>query len=430
MDSVRGEPAPGQARVVPRAEHTISRKDLDPDALKVLYRLYRSRYAGYLVGGGVRDLLIGREPKDFDIGTDATPQEIRHLFRNSRIIGRRFPLVHVYFRGGKVVEVSTFRKNAPDSQDGDRIVRDDNWGTPEEDAWRRDLTINGLFYDIETFSVIDYVGGLEDLEKGIIRTIGDPFDRFREDPVRMIRAIRHAARTGFEIEPRTWQAIEELHELIHTCAAPRVLEEFLRELRGGVAKASLELMARSGLLGELVPDLDDYIADVEEADDAEARLFWSRVEALDRARHANDQVANAVSLSVVLSGIVTEDVQDAEERANGARRPDIGKVVRDALVPILVDLGISRRDLERCFHISLAGRKLRKAVESGRIPHAFQRKSYFDESWAFMRIMLEGEGWSTEAIDALTQTTDEPRPRSRGRRRRRRPRRGDGDGDA
>jgi poly(A) polymerase len=406
-------------RIVPREQHVVSRRDIDPDALKVLYRLARNHFTGYLVGGGVRDLLLGRAPKDYDIGTDATPAQIRRLFRNSRIIGRRFPLVHVYFRGGKTVEVSTFRQNAPAAADGERIVRDDRWGTPAEDAWRRDLTINGLFYDIETFSVIDYVGGLDDLERRVIRTIGDPYVRFREDPVRMIRAIRHAARTDFEIEPRTWQAIRELSPLITTCAAARVLEEFLRELRGGAAAASLKLMSQSGLLVVLAPPLEDRLRGVANGQD-EGAHFWRQIAALDHANLDGDPMANAVSLSVVFGSLVQQEIERAEAASNGAHPPDFGRIVRDVIVPSLTELGISRRDIERCFHIVLAGRRLRRAAEQGRIPAQLERKSYFPESWTYLQILLEAEGWDAERVEALRRPAPLAARGGRPRRRRRR----------
>src|SRR5512134_3329475 len=206
--------------IVPRAEHPISRKDIDPDAVKVLYRLRDFNYTAYLVGGGVRDLLLGRKPKDFDVGTDAHPYQIKKLFRNCWIIGRRFRLAHVRF-GTKTIEVATFRRPvtseelaAPDEPqpdgpaaggDGDegpdRLVhRDNTFGTPEEDAFRRDFTINALFYDIATFSIIDYTGGLDDLRAGLVRCIGEPAERFQEDPVRMLRAVAMAARLGFRID--------------------------------------------------------------------------------------------------------------------------------------------------------------------------------------------------------------------------------------
>ena len=187
-----------------RPDHCISRKNIDQDALRVLYRLSDMGYTAYLVGGGVRDLLLGRKPKDFDVGTSARPNEVKHAFRNCFLIGRRFRLAHVRF-GDKVIETATFRK---ESQTVGEIIEhaaegpfeDNTFGTPETDAYRRDFTVNGLFYDIKTFAVIDWVGGLQDLKKRVIRSIGDPMVRFREDPVRMMRAVKFASRLDFKIE--------------------------------------------------------------------------------------------------------------------------------------------------------------------------------------------------------------------------------------
>jgi poly(A) polymerase len=189
--------------IIPRSQHPISRNMIDEEALKILYRLYRHGFLAYLVGGSVRDLLLGRTPKDFDVVTNAHPHEINTLFKNSRTIGRRFRLVHVFFKGKKIVEVSTFRSHSEfeevQTEEGD-IIRTDSFGTPAEDAFRRDITINGLFYNIADFSIIDYVGGMADLQRKVIRSIGGPDEKFQQDPVRMIRVIRHAARTGFPIE--------------------------------------------------------------------------------------------------------------------------------------------------------------------------------------------------------------------------------------
>src|SRR3979490_625358 len=209
-------------RIVARAEHPLSRAMIDPDALKVLYRLRQGDHVAYLVGGSVRDLLLGRRPKDFDIGTSAHPYQVKKLFRNCWIIGRRVRLAHVKF-GSKVIEVATFRRQVapgeevvqdgvpapnPKTPEGEHLIHHDNtFGTPEEDAFRRDFTINALVYDIATFSIIDYVGGLEDLRAGSVRAIGDPEVRLREDPVRMIRAVRFATKLDFAIEPATRAAI-------------------------------------------------------------------------------------------------------------------------------------------------------------------------------------------------------------------------------
>src|SRR5881628_2498614 len=240
-----------EPRVAPRAEHSISRRDIDPDALKVLYRLRQFNYTAYLVGGSVRDLLIGRRPKDFDIGTSAHPYQVKKLFRNCWIIGRRFRLAHVKF-GQKVIEVATFRRQvgvgeevvqdgvpAPDptTPEGEHLIHHDNtFGTPEQDAFRRDFTINALAYDIATFAVIDYVGGLEDLRAGVVRSIGDPDVRLREDPVRMLRAIALAARLDFTIEPTLLDAIRMHRQEIAKSSQPRLLEEYYKILRAGSAE--------------------------------------------------------------------------------------------------------------------------------------------------------------------------------------------------
>jgi poly(A) polymerase len=249
----RGEKPVGPV-IVRREEHTLSRTRIDEDALKVLNRLVRYNHTAYLVGGGVRDLLLDRPVKDFDISTSAHPQEIKNLFRNCRLIGRRFRLAHLLFKGRKVIEVSTFRKQAGFSDEGDLLIRSDNtFGTPEEDARRRDFTINGLFYSITDRSVIDYVGGLDDLERRVIRTIGDPEIRLREDPIRTLRAIRLAARLDFAIDPATRRAMTAHREEIWKCASPRIVDEFVRMLNQGAAAASFPLLAELGVLEVLLP---------------------------------------------------------------------------------------------------------------------------------------------------------------------------------
>src|SRR5215468_5239507 len=237
----------------------IAREHIDADADKILRRLRRNGHTAYLVGGCVRDLLLGRTPKDFDIATSATPQEIKDLFRNSRIIGRRFRLAHIFF-GSKIIETSTFRANPREGvepEEGEEILirRDNVFGTAEEDARRRDFTINGLFYDIEAERVTDYVGGLADLEAHLVRTIGDPDIRFREDPVRILRAIKFAARLGFHMEPVTYAALLQHRGEIPKCAPPRVLEEVYRLLRGGAARRSMELLLETGVAEVLAPEL-------------------------------------------------------------------------------------------------------------------------------------------------------------------------------
>ena len=252
-----------EPRIVPRADHPISRRDIDPDALKVLYRLRQADHIAYLVGGSVRDLLLGRQPKDFDIGTSAHPYQVKKLFRNCWIIGRRFRLAHVKF-GTKVIEVATFRRQlapgeevvqdgvpAPDpaTPEGAHLIHHDNtFGTPEEDAFRRDFTINALAYDIATFSIIDYVGGLDDLRAGVVRSIGEPPVRILEDPVRMMRAVALASRLGFAIDPPVLDAIHVHRHEIARSSAPRLLEEYYKILRAGASERAFRWLADLGLL--------------------------------------------------------------------------------------------------------------------------------------------------------------------------------------
>ncbi len=249
-----------EPRILERSEHPVSRRDIDPRVLKVLYRLIDAGHDAYLVGGGVRDLMIGRRPKDFDVATSAHPQEVRDLFRNSRLIGRRFRLVHVFF-GQHNIEVATFRRRAEDVPESeDPLIRHDNtFGTPEEDAFRRDFTINSLFYDPRTFHVIDYTGGVADLEARLIRTIGDPEVRMREDPVRMLRAVRFAAKLGFEIEPATRAAIERHREDLLNASVPRVVEEIYRALGIAAAARAFELMHELALFDLLLAPLARFL---------------------------------------------------------------------------------------------------------------------------------------------------------------------------
>ncbi|MEO6689997.1 MAG: polynucleotide adenylyltransferase PcnB, partial [Dokdonella sp.] len=247
----------GSFRVIPRAEHSISRKSISPGALRVLYRLHESGYQAFLVGGAVRDLLLGGHPKDFDIATNATPEQVRVLFRNCRLIGRRFRLAHVVF-GREIVEVATFRGSSDDGS-GDRhlvdgrLVRDNVYGTLEEDAVRRDFTVNALYYDIADFSVRDAVGGMADLEQRVLRLIGDPELRYREDPVRMLRAARLAAKLEFEIAPETAAPFATLGALLSEAPPARLFDESLKLFLGGYGLASFRALERYGLLEHVFP---------------------------------------------------------------------------------------------------------------------------------------------------------------------------------
>ncbi len=462
--------APPEARILPRAEHVVSRRDIDPDALKVLYRLHSNGHRAYLVGGGVRDLLLKKPPKDYDIGTDATPEEILDLFRNSRVIGRRFPIVHVMFGPGKVMEVATFRAYeeeepvqgaVPTDQDSleeearleeeaDQLEQegngkqvdgkteasaapvrprprrrgrgndrgrhllefaDQNYGSPAEDARRRDLTINGMFYDIGDFSVIDHVGGLDDLAARRIRTIGDPDSRFASDPVRMIRALRHAGRTGFRIEDETWAAIIRNRESLEHCSKARVLEEFYRDLRGGAALPTLRLMSESGVLQVLMPDADRFLPPHGQGHD---ELPWKRLEILDRIIDEGEAPSHAFLLALLFSTPMLDELQAAEEARGG--RVDSGRVAYHFLKPLTMELGVARRDNERLFLVAMSQRRLARSLEGQPVPAFLRDKPYFPEAYRLFTLDAEARGLEVPPLEF----GGKGRGRSRRRRRRRR----------
>jgi len=245
-----------EERIYTPSEHGLALERIDNHALYVMEKLRQAGYVAYLVGGSVRDLLLDKKPKDFDISTSAKPEEIKAVFRNSILVGRRFRLAHVRF-GQKVLEVSTFRSGNIENEE--LILRDNQWGYPEEDALRRDFTINGLFYDSANQTIIDYVGGFEDIKKKSLRTIGQPFVRFKQDPVRMIRLLKFRARFGFDIDPDAHIALLECRSEIVKSAPARVLEELLRMLESGAAQPFIQLMADHGLLGHLLPLLAQFI---------------------------------------------------------------------------------------------------------------------------------------------------------------------------
>jgi poly(A) polymerase len=283
-------------------QHTIKREEVDEDARKVVYRLQRAGFKAYIVGGGVRDLLLGKQPKDFDISTDATPREIKALFRNCRIIGRRFKLAHVYFAHGKALEVSTFRDvaDAPEPLEAEEapqspVMRDNVYGTEATDAVRRDITINGLFLDVATMEILDYVGGMEDLKNGVIRVIGDPDTRFREDPVRMIRVVRHSARNGFHIDPPCWDSIVQNAELITQSSQVRVFDEIKKDFSSGCFLTILSLLGDTGLLEFLLPELLENNSRLLSAESD----FSGCLERLDDLAAQGEDISPTVGLTII-----------------------------------------------------------------------------------------------------------------------------------
>ena len=260
------------ATILPREAHCVSRSQISTNALKVLDRLARAGFQSFLVGGGVRDLLLGREPKDFDIATDARPEQVRDLFRNSRLIGRRFRLAHIHF-GRDIIEVATFRSasNNVSSRDDEvteqgRILRDNTYGTIDSDVWRRDFTVNALYYNAQDRSIWDYVGGVEDIQNRTLRLIGDPGQRYTEDPVRMLRAARFSAKLGFTLQTDARNAVSECVALLQDVPAARKYEEVLKLFLSGHGEDSFRVLDELGLLSAVLPATAEFLADAEDVD--------------------------------------------------------------------------------------------------------------------------------------------------------------------
>ncbi|MBI5537808.1 MAG: polynucleotide adenylyltransferase PcnB [Deltaproteobacteria bacterium] len=336
------EPGPVAAPergAVARPALLVDEARIDPDALKVVRRLVRHGFESYLVGGGVRDLLLGRRPKDFDIATKARPEQVRTLFRNSRIIGRRFRLVHVLFSERKVIEVATFRRNPHGADDAlpgdDLLIRSDNaFGNAQEDAARRDLRINALFYDVDRRQVIDFVGGIPDIEGRVVRTIGDPEVRFREDPVRMIRAIKFAARLDLGIAPDVYDAIVLCRDSIASAARPRLFEELLKVLRSGAARRSVWLAWETGLLHLLLPELATLLDD-DLSERGPATRAWRALGEVDRRTVLLGAPLNDVVLMATLL------LEPLREGVNGSR-DRVGSAY-EVLQPVIDRLALPRR---------------------------------------------------------------------------------------
>jgi poly(A) polymerase len=388
--------------VLPRSEHAISRRDIDPDALKVLYRLREHGHTAYLVGGSVRDLMLGRRPKDFDIGTSAHPYEIKKLFRNCWIIGRRFRLAHVKF-GPKTIEVATFRRQVtdppadgaepaetPDTPAADQtnaiadniafIHRDNSFGTPEEDAFRRDFTVNGMFYDIATFAVIDYVGGLEDLKARVIRSIGDPNVRFVEDPVRMLRAAVMASRLDFQLDPEVVAAIETHRDLIKQASPARMIEEYYKILRSGFASKTFRALEETGLLPLMTPELANA-----------GDRFYQSLDALDAYRRQHPDIPASLTNPILLGalvhplGLLPPDTRPARP----APRPEKpGKRVREPLSERVAIgmLPLARRDVDRFRHMTMLIPRLNEQALSARQQRSLVHRPAFDETITWLEI--------------------------------------------
>ncbi|MGE3579596.1 MAG: hypothetical protein AB7I25_14170 [Vicinamibacterales bacterium] len=484
--------------ILPRANHSISRQQIDPDALKVLYRLHQNNYAAYLVGGSVRDLLLGRRPKDFDIGTSAQPYQVKKLFRNCWIIGRRFRLAHVRF-GTKNIEVATFRRlvtaeelaadeaaqtaaraeaeaarvaaeavhaesdaeaasaaaevtaaledaaeaarsvdalagidprfiprpanRAARQRDENRdllIQRDNSFGTPEEDAFRRDFTVNALFYDIADFSIIDYTGGLRDLEAKVIRSIGDPNERFREDPVRMTRAVALAARLDFTIDPLVDEAIATHRFDIARAAPARLTEEVYKILRAGKAEKTFRMLAERKLLEPIAPELQE----------AAGPKLWAALAAIDRYRADFEETPDTLT-NAILMGALVIPMGFTVQMMSPTFTPDGDR--RDPKLSIGL-LPLARRDVEHLRQILNLQRRLMDVTQGGKARRALAQRGPFREALTWLEIFGEApevlESWRSFLEDGpegiVEAAADEggadrrPRRRRRGGRGRRR----------
>jgi len=417
-----------EPHILERAEHPVSRRDIDPDVLKVLYRLIKAGQLAYLVGGSVRDLMLGRRPKDFDVATDAHPQQVRDLFRNSRLIGRRFRLVHVFF-GPKNIEVATFRKQAEGVTIDDPLIRHDNtFGTPEEDAFRRDFTVNSLFYDPQTFRVIDYAGGVADLRARLIRTIGDPELRMREDPVRMLRAVRFAAKLGFEIEPATLAAIERHRCDLQKASMPRLVEETFRTIGQTGAARALVLMEELGLLEQLMPWLSAHLK-------AEARPLKDACTTRNLAA-LGETISTGVSPphEVVLAAMFL-DMQTAGNPANyvpqhlgalraGAQFDLVGELRRRGFAR--ADTDFMRLIIEAFPHLMRPSRRARKLIrrpyfENARRLFEAVAGTYAADTSTLARFLADPEAYLHSRTSPPPVADASTKPRRRRRRGRRRP---------
>ncbi|MGD9902958.1 MAG: polynucleotide adenylyltransferase PcnB [Vicinamibacterales bacterium] len=399
--------------IVARADHPISRSMIDPDALKVLTRLHEFNHTAYLVGGSVRDLLLGRRPKDFDVGTSAHPYQIKKLFRNCWIIGRRFRLAHVKF-GDKAIEVATFRQHVPAAaadapvEEAERepdtaardsrellIHRDNTFGTPEEDAFRRDFTVNALFYDIADRSIIDYVGGLDDIRARVIRSIGDPNDRFQEDPVRMLRAIVLAARLDFTLDPPVAAAIAAHRHRLALASPARLIEEYYKVLRSGAAERTFQALAHHRLLEPVTPELQAH------ADD---EGFLDALDALDSYRQRFDNAPPTLTNPILLGTLVVplglmpsrerpahDDAEaEAEEDALIAAPVEAGRRRRRTGPPEpLFKIGllpIARRDTDRLRQLLAVQRRLQDMEASPRAKRALLHRGPFEDALTWLDV--------------------------------------------
>jgi poly(A) polymerase len=468
--------------IIPRTEHPISRKWISPNAVRVLYRLKESGHLAYLVGGGVRDLLLGREPKDFDIATDASPNEVKKIFRNCRLIGRRFRLAHIHFHD-EIIEVATFRSNITDEPEASAasgavaapeptapaagggseptpaevpviarprpprmlkteegmILRDNVFGTPEQDAIRRDFTVNALFYSIADYSVIDYVDGMADLRKGLIRIIGDPVVRFTEDPVRMVRAVRFAALLGFAIEARTYEALLEHKDKIALASPARMYEEVLKLFLLGEGEKTFQMLRHTGMFGVLFPHVNAWIDT--EADGFPHTWVGKALEWVDICVQSGRKIEPHILFSLMFGKYIEEKWKLLRD-SGMAPLEALDKAVAEFLGEVVPRVQIPRKAALAIRDILWNQGRFEKT--QGKAPLYFLRRPGFRDTFEYLRFTseltgerLELRAWWKDFIKAHPEVPGEaplPAPakvpgrpgrskRPDDRKRRRRPRR-------
>ncbi len=402
--------------IVQRSEHSLSRQNISPEALRVLYGLKEAGYYGYLAGGGVRDLLLGRKPKDFDVVTDATPNELRKVFRNCRLIGRRFRLAHVFFGQDKIIEVATFRSDQTPPEEGEEppqdglhikrddglIVRDNLFGTPEQDARRRDFTVNALFYDIRDYSIIDYVGGLEDLRRRVLRFIGDPGVRCVEDPVRMVRAVRFAAMLGFSLDPATAAAIREHHGTLALANRSRLYEEVQKLFFCGAARDAYMLLREFGLFEILFPEMGSWLGSRKGT--PECSRIKAALTQVDEWRQAGREVTPALLFALMFGGM--HEVQAGELAAQG-QHPGLalhsvtlqhfGGLTERVQVPKLV----------RYRTAEILASQPRLMADNGARARPLASRDFFPEAVAYLEFIVRLTGNHADALERVGQIAAE-----------------------
>ena len=458
--------------ILDRARHRISRREIDPDCLKVLYRLNGHGFISYLVGGAVRDLLVGRRPADFDVGTNAHPNQIKKLFRNAFLIGRRFRLAHVRFQGGKTIEVSTFRRKpdeeelaaereeeearrareaesadgtgetleearpdepaapsgpkgqgsaeetegcsgpdasgaGPSRRSGRPPIKPIAYGTPREDAFRRDLTINALFYDIATYSVIDYVGGLEDLEAGRVRIIGDPDTSYTEDPVRIWRVLRHASRLAFTIEEKTAEAIPRHSHRLSVCPGSRLYEELNKDMKSGSARPFFQSARVHGVLPRVLGDVGGFY---QAADDRFERLTVL-LGAFDASINSGGSPPSEVMYGLLLWPWAEPLLADVHG--------DKPKVLYDAFRAAGPAVLVPKTLLLETVHTLVIVDHMVQALIDGKMRWALRERPHYPEASRITSLLVEGTfGDCDDPFSVIYQRRFGTRPRPRRRKRR------------